>query len=150
MIDLYHDLKFKTLADPADISDTTTWLGYVDTQGFQGVLIGFQCGAAGGTADASNYVTPTLYEADSTPAAAASYSAVAAGDIIGSYAAVASAATDSVTQVVGYKGSKRYVALKSVGTGTTISALTVSAFVAAGAADHEPSTGVTLTTGTVS
>lgn len=148
MRDLKNNIQVKALADPADLAHADTWLGYVDTHGFQGVVIGIQVGALTGV-DGSNYLTPTLYEASTTPGTASNYSTVAAGDINGAFTKIDATSEDSVVQTVGYVGGKRYVGLKAVYTGTAISAGIVGAFVVAGLADEEPAD-ATLTVGTIS
>lgn len=149
MRDLYHNVQFKMMVEPATSNHVNTWLGYVDTQRFEGIVIGCIIGTLTGVAT-GNSVLPTLYECDATPTAAGSYSEVAAADILGAFTVVDSTAKDAVVQAVGYKGSKRYVALKSVYTGTLITAGYIGSFVGAGLAHDEPATTPTLTVGTVS
>lgn len=149
MRDLYHAIQVKLTKDIVTSNHVDTWLGYIDTQGFQGTVVGVYIGDLTGV-DSSNYLTPTLYEADSTPTSASSYSAVAAADLLGGFTRIDATTEDVTIQTVGYKGSKRYIAAKSVYTGTGISAGIVGAFAIVSLADHEPASGVTLTTGTVS
>lgn len=97
------------------------------------------------TADAdTNYYTPALYEATSTPAASGSYSAVAAGDLEGSLSAIH--ATGTGIQYVGYKGGKRYLMVKLTEKGTADVEFHITAIV--GDASSEPP--AAPTTGAVS
>ncbi len=72
--------------------------------------------------------TPVLEESDDD----STFTAVAAGDLQGSFTACSSAATDDVVQRVGYLGSKRYVRVALTVAGATTGALS-SAMIVRGA-----------------
>jgi len=148
MRDLYNNVKVKLMAAPTDLVHTDTWLGYIDTQGFEGAVVGVIIGDLTGV-DGSNYLTPTLYEASVTPGTASNYSLVAAADILGGFTKVDATTEDVCIQTVGYVGGKRYVGVKAVYTGTTISAGVIGAFAVVDYAAHKPDSGVTLTSGTI-
>lgn len=136
-------VTFKTGAVSAD-----TWLPYIDTLGFNSLTI--QCMTRMTTASSGNSFTPTVMEADvapATPAAAASYSAVAAADLVGTAPAAVEQTTADVNAQVGYIGSQRYVAVWVDETSTAVGEVIVTYIL--GDPSEMPDTH-TLTTGTVS
>jgi hypothetical protein len=149
MRDLYHNALPVSLAIPVDQAGTDAWSKYVDLAGSHGCIITVHVGDLTGV-DGSNYLTPVLYEATATPASAGSYSAVAASDLLGGFSKIDATTEDSTIQTVGYKGICRYVAVKCdyTGTGITAGCVSVEGYVAF--SDHEPTSGRTVTTGTVS
>lgn len=124
----------------------TGWSSYVDLQGVHGTSV--LVSSLMTTADASNYLTPVLYEAadGSTATDSASYTAVASADI---YAESLSARNDTagVTERIGYRGDKRYLAVKWTETGTAEG--TVLVVLLGSVLTHKPGHETTLTTGTI-
>ncbi len=103
--DLYNNLGNGVLYQAA-VAATTTATNYADLDGFESVVIFATIDSD--TASAGNGITLAVWESDvdpATPAAIASYSAVAAGDLNGAFAQVV--ATGTVIQCVGYKGGQR-------------------------------------------
>lgn len=96
----------------------------LDRANFQSAAILLALGANSGTAfDASNKITPTLKESDST--ALASFTAVAAADMLTAPTVIDSNAKASLVQTIEYRGSKRYILLDLVEAGIIIIPLTV-------------------------
>ena len=122
MFDLHNNIAVAHLLDAQDIT-ADTWSNYVDLAGYSSVEVLVNVGAAT-PLSGSNYFTPVLYEASVTPTSSASYSAVGAADLLGSFTAIDSQTEDQVTQRVGYKGGLRYIAVKLDETGTVTSFLT--------------------------
>lgn len=108
------------LLDPQDLGSTDKASAWLDTKAFNGATLCAIVGAITG-ASGNAYVTPVLQEADVTTAASAT--AVAAGDMIGSFSAVNTTALDQVTQAVDYIGSSRYVRVNFDFTGTPSASL---------------------------
>jgi len=98
------------------VADATKTSSAIDMDGANSLLICFECGVPGDTLSATVKFTPSLTESDNN----SDYTAVDAADIVGTLAAVASG-TAASRQVVGYKGSKRYVkaVITAAGTHTT-------------------------------
>src|SRR5689334_4853490 len=102
--DLRSNLGIVHLLDPADQAHTDFKGKVLDTRGFEGVVFEVQLGAFTG-ADASNLLTLKMQESDDT--VDANFTDVAAGDLQGAFTVINNTTTkDSVTQVVGYVGSK--------------------------------------------
>jgi len=137
MKDLKNKIGFVHLLDPADISDTDTKSKLLDLAGFESAVIGFQIGAITGV-DGSNYLTPKLQESNTT--VDGDFTDVAAADIEGAFSVINSTSLDQVIQVVGYKGTKRYVRLFLDYTGTAITAGIVGVFGVVSDARREPVT----------
>ena len=136
-------VTFKTGAITAD-----AWVPYIDTLGFESVTI--QCMTRMTTASSSNSFQPIIQEADvapTTPAAAGSYSAVAATDLVGTAPAVVEQTASDVNAQVGYIGSQRYIAVLVDETGTAEGEVIVTYILGHGS--EMPDT-QTLTTGAVS
>lgn len=113
------------LLKPQDLAHNDTASSWLDTRYFNAAMIGVMVGALTGV-DASNYVTPILQESDTT--ADADATTVDSSDQHGAFTKIDATTEDQVTQVVGYKGSKRYIRAKLDYTGTGISAGIVGVF----------------------
>lgn len=86
----------------------------VDLQGYESAMAVVHFGAyTDGTHTAS------LEESD---ASGSGYAAVAAGDLLGSFTAVAASGGANTIQTVGYRGRKRYVRVVMTSSGTTTGA----------------------------
>lgn len=85
----------------------------IDMDGANSLLICFECGVPGDTLSATVKFTPSLTESDND----SDYTAVDAGNINGTLAVIASG-TAASRQVVGYKGTKRYVKAVITAAGT--------------------------------
>lgn len=123
MRDLKSNLKVTHLLD-AQALTTSTKSTHVDVQGADGLMFVVNVGEAAETLSGSVSVTPTLEHSDTTTDG--DFAAVAAADMEGAFSVIDDPAEDSVTQVVGYKGAKRYVRVNMVlagshGTGTPAS-----------------------------
>lgn len=149
MKDTYNDEVTVQLLPVADLAYTDTQSNYVDLSGYDGADFYVVVGALTGV-DGSNYLTPTLQEASATPGTAGSYSAVAAGDIMGGFTKIDSTSEDSVVQKAGYAGGSRYVNVLLNYTGTGISAGYVGVFATLRKLRKGPGSSKTPTTGTVS
>ncbi len=88
-----------SIAPQAALTATTTGTG-VDLAGYRSAAVVVHAGAV-----TDGTFTPTVEESD---ASGSGYTAVAAADLDGSFAAITSAADDNI-QEVGYLGSKRYI-----------------------------------------
>jgi len=137
MKDLKNKLGFVNLMDPTDISDTDTKSKLLDLAGFESAVVGFHIGEITGV-DGSNYLTPKLQESNTT--VDGDFTDVAEADIEGAFSVINSTSLDQVIQVVGYKGTKRYVRLFLDYTGTAITAGIVGVFGVVSDARREPVT----------
>lgn len=135
MRDLNNNLAIVNLADPTDLVYTDTNSKYVDIAGYRGAAIVVHVGALTGV-DGSNYLTPVLQESDEE--LDSKFSDVAAADIIGGFTKIDSTSEDSVVQVAGYIGDKRYIRAKLDYTGSTISAGIVGVIGILGLPDSAP------------
>lgn len=147
----YHRKTVATLAAVAAVS-ATGGSNYVDTQNIDSLLLLATVGDLG-SPDGSNNLVLTVQEADDTPAAAGSYSTVAAADLRGDVNAngeivIDATADESQTYAVAYVGNKRYVRMAWVETGTISGPLGVIAI--GEHASRQPASNITLTTGAVS
>lgn len=88
-----------SIAPAAALTATTTGTG-VDLAGYRSAAVIVHAGVV-----TDGTFTPSLEESDSS---GTGYTAVAAGDLDGTFAAITSA-TDLNVQEVGYLGSKRYI-----------------------------------------
>ncbi len=117
------DIKNRTgivhLLDPQDLVATDTVSSILDTWGWNAAMIAVSVGALTGV-DASNHLTPILQESDSIEDTG--FTAVAAGSVHGGFTKIDATTKDSVTQVAGYAGSKRYIRVKLDYTGAGITA----------------------------
>lgn len=108
-----------SIAPAAALTATTTGTG-VDLAGYRGAAVLIVSGVA-----TDGTFTPTLEESD---ASGSGYTAVAAADMVGSFATVTSATDETITEV-SYIGSKRYIRVVLTETvasaGAFISALVV-------------------------
>lgn len=137
MKDLYNNLAPVMLLEAQDLASTDTKSSLLDLAGYEGALIIVQVGALTGV-DGSNYLTPTLQECATT--ADADFTSVAAGNIEGAFTAIDAAAEDSLVQVVGYKGTSRYIRVLLDYTGSGISAGIVGVIGILGKPRHAPVT----------
>jgi len=148
--DIYHNMAIAHLLDSKDIvNHTDVGSDYVDLQGFEAALFKVNFGTVTNT-DANNKVLPVLQVCDALPNLDASWADAATADIQGAFAAVLSAATDQLTQRVGYIGTKRYarVWLNFTSAGANPDHCPVSIDAILMSARHGPESGLTLTTGT--
>jgi len=108
-------LAVQSIAPAAQVSADVTGTG-VDTKGYGSVTVCVNMGTVTGT------WTPQVEESDDD----STYTAVAAADLIGAFAAVTTA-NDNATQQVGYRGSARYVRvfLDETATGTAFASADV-------------------------
>jgi hypothetical protein len=106
--------------------------------GYEGCAFYVLIGALTGV-DGSNYLTPILYECDTTLDISAS--AVAAGDMKGTgFSKVDSATEDQVVQSVFYVGHKRYVGVNLDYTGAGITAGIIGVVAIPAVPIHKPNT----------
>lgn len=105
MRDLKNNLQTVTSLAPATRTASANGSG-VDLQGFDAAMVSFVVGTI---TDGTH--TPSLEESSDN----AVFTAVAAADLIGSFAALASATNQSV----GYRGGKRYLRAVSTVSGAT-------------------------------
>lgn len=115
--DLLHNIATVLLKEPVDAVHATVASAILDTSGYQSVeidaIIGVLTGVTG-----SNYVVPTLQESNTV--VGTDFADVAAASILGGFSKVDSTALDSVVQRAGYIGTKRYLRVNFVYTGTGI------------------------------
>lgn len=140
MKDLKAELAVVHLLDPQTINDTDTVSKILDLAGFDGALIAVAMGTFTGV-DTDSKVLPVLQESDTTTGT--DFADVAAGNIHGAFSVVDATTKDNTTQVVGYKGKKRYIRVNldfTTGTGG-ISAAPVSVAGILGFPDKFPATG---------
>lgn len=120
MNDLHNNIRTKTVISPLAIGANATKSGIViDRQGYGGVEFIASYGAVTTT---GSVVTLVVKEGDAT----GSLTSVADADLLGTEAlasllagARVAGTGKEVTKRVGYKGSKRYVTVDAVQTGTT-------------------------------
>ena len=137
--DLYNNLGYGVLYQAA-ITATTTATNYADLDGFESVVVFATIDSD--TASAGNGITLAVWESDldgATPAAIASYSAVASADLEGAFAQVV--ATGTVIQCVGYKGAERYLTVKMTEEGTYSGYIHISVI---GIPNRRPDTSITV------
>lgn len=150
MKDFLHPIYVAHLLDAKNITDhTDVGTDYVDVAGFEQVAVLVNYGAVT-TVDGSNYVIAVLQECDSAPATNTSWSACAAGDIIGAFTAVDGSSDDQKTQNVSYIGDARYlrVLLDYTSAGTHPNNCNVSVDAILSSARHGMAADQTVTTGT--
>lgn len=145
MKDLHHNISVTQLLEPQDIADTDTATALIDLQGYNSAELVVNVGTITGV-DGSNYMTIVAQECDTT--VAASFTDVAANDLLGAFTVIDSTAEDSTVQHVGYVGGKRYlrVSLEFTGTGITANVLGVLAIL--GHPRHAPATDKAATAAT--
>ena len=135
--------KVVTLRTPAAISGTQ-YGSYVDLQGWDAVDVVFIHGAGGGS---TGTITPSLLEADSgTLTGNAAYSAVATADLTDAISALTDASVAGVVHV-GYRGSARYLTIKTVQATSTMAIFGAIAILRK--FTRQPSDDVSVTQGTV-
>lgn len=120
--DLKSNLAVVQLLKPQAINDTDTLSALLDCLGYESASVIVSMGVFTG-ADSDSTMLPVLLECDTT--VGASFTAVAAADIIGAFTLVNSTSVDELSQIVGYRGSKRYVRVNfdfTTGTGGITSA----------------------------
>jgi hypothetical protein len=137
--------KYAQLLAPAVVTDTGS-SAYLDLQGFDALDIIVSHGAVTASAGANNFVI-TVQEKNTAPATAAGYTTVAAADLVGAFTTLENAVGAGV-QVVGYRGSARYVRVLITETGTASAAIGVVA--ALQLSDRDPANAKSVTTGAVS
>lgn len=108
MKDILNSLHTEPAIAPVVVTDNTAQVGaIIDRQGFDSVMYAINTGVL---ADADATFAVTMEEGNDS--ALADTGAVAAGDLIGSYALASfNFANDGVTRKIGYKGTKRYTRL---------------------------------------
>lgn len=134
--DLHNNLGVVHLLDAQDIVTTDTKSNILDTNGFESAELLVSIGAAT-PLSGTNYLTPVLEESDTT--ADGDFTTVAAADKLGSFTAVDGATDDQATQKCGYVGTKRYLRVNLVVTGT-LSACNVAVVGLVSHASHRPVT----------
>lgn len=143
-VDTYNGQKVVELAFDAN-KTATGYSKYIDVRGYDGVTIVVRQSL--NTADGSNYFTPSLVEADATPASTGSYTAVDSTEVQGSLTANTSTG-DKAPEHVSYTGNARYLAVKFTETGTADGDFTVYAILTHG--HDQPIASDSPTTGTIS
>lgn len=112
MKDMHNNIKIVHAITPQALGTSAGKTSVtIDRQGYESVEFAF---SAGLTASAADLVTPTVLESDTSNA---SFTSVADADLLGSETALTLDAAKSGQ--IGYRGSKRYVRIKLVGTGHT-------------------------------
>ena len=137
--------KVVQLLAPAAVTATGTSV-YLDLQGFDSVEIIVPHGATTAEAGSHNLLLE-LQEKNTAPQTAAGYTDVVAADLVGGFTLLENAVAAGV-QVVGYKGSARYIRVLMTETGTHSTVLGVLAIL--GLSDRDPANAKTVTTGAVS
>lgn len=117
--DLVQKVSAAPSVSPQVLTDGTVEGATVDMQNFESAVVVV---VSGTITDGTH--TPSMEDSpdDST------WTAVAAGDLIGSFTAIA-AANDDEIQEVGYKGSERYIRAKVVTASATTGGLVAAAIV---------------------
>jgi len=161
---IFYDEKAVLLKEPTDLASTDTQSGYIDLANWDECVIEVIVSTLSGV-DGSNYLTPILQCANSSPTAAGSYSAVPAADMDYEIVTAAGASTvaldtvwpridstseDSVIYRAAYKGAARYLNVKLDYTGSGITAGVVGVVARLSSAHKQPGNANTVTTGTVS
>lgn len=132
MRDMHSNIKVVTAVAPIVVGTTGIAGGQlsaaIDRKGYAAVTFVMQRGVA---ANATDTVTPVVYEGDTTNGA---FTSVANADLIGTEAGMQG--TAALTSKVGYKGAKRYLKIRLYGTATATSP--VSAVAVLGTPAHAP------------
>lgn len=113
--DLKNDVLPAASLHPAATTDGTRTGAAVDLAGYNSATVQVNVGA---WTDGTH--TPSLTECDTV---GGSYTAVAAGDLIGSFTAISGTGQQNAIQSVGYKGTKQFLKAKLVTTGSTTGAV---------------------------
>lgn len=143
MRDLHNNIAVVQLMAPQTITGDT-YSSVLDLQDYESAEIVVNVGTCSTVDTDSNYVTPILQESDSLTEA--DYSSVTASDILNSFSAITT--TASQVQNVGYIGSKRYIRVFADETGS-VGAVPISVTAILHNARHNPPTAPTalVTTG---
>jgi hypothetical protein len=129
-VDLKTNIDEKLALNNAAItSDTTTVGNEIDTAGFESVTFIAQLGVV-----TDGTYTPSITECDTS---GGTFTAVVDADLIGTEAAAALTATNTVSRI-GYIGKKRYVKFSFVSTGTSSGVAAASAVAVLGSPRHAP------------
>lgn len=108
--DIVDDVKVVASLPPLATTDGTRTGTAVDLFGYRAAMVIVDVGAR---TDGTH--TPSLLESDDN----SSYTAVAAGNLQGSFTAIAGSGQQNAVQQVGYIGTCRYLKAKIVTTGST-------------------------------
>lgn len=136
MKDIKSNIGVVQLLEPKNYVAADTKSALLDLKGFAAAVIVVELGTFAGTVNASNNMLPVIQESDST--ADASFTPVAADDILGAFSVVDSTDKDQTCQCVGYRGTKRYVRVLLDYTGAGISASVVGVTAIVGVAGKAP------------
>jgi len=137
MRDLHNNIAVVQLMAPQTITGDT-YSSVLDLQDYESAEIVVNVGTCSTVDTDSNYVTPILQESDSLTEA--DYSSVTASDILNSFSAITT--TASQVQNVGYIGSKRYIRVFADETGS-VGAVPISVTAILHNARHNPPTAPT-------
>jgi len=137
MRDLHNNIAVVQLMAPQTITGDT-YSSVLDLQDYESAEIVVNVGTCSTVDTDSNYVTPILQESDTLTEA--DYSSVTASDILNSFSAITT--TASQVQNVGYIGSKRYIRVFSDETGS-VGAVPISVTAILHNARHNPPTAPT-------
>lgn len=114
MRSLLDNLAVRWLANAQTLTGTTK-SKLLDRAGYETAAILWSVGVDAAL-DGSNYWTPTVQESDTT--VDGDFTTVAAADLLYTPTVVDSTSEDDVTQVMEYRGTKRYIRLLLTETGT--------------------------------
>jgi len=137
MRDLHNNIAVVQLMAPQTITGDT-YSSVLDLQDYESAEIVVNVGTCSTVDTDSNYVTPILQESDTLTEA--DYSSVTASDILNSFSAITT--TASQVQNVGYIGSKRYIRVFADETGS-VGAVPISVTAILHNARHNPPTAPT-------
>ncbi len=137
MRDLHNNIAVVQLMAPQTIAGDT-YSSVLDLQDYESAEIVVNVGTCSTVDTDSNYVTPILQESDSLTEA--DYRSVTASDILNSFSAITT--TASQVQNVGYIGSKRYIRVFADETGS-VGAVPISVTAILHNARHNPPTAPT-------
>jgi len=98
------------LREPAAMAGADAWSDSVDLRGWDACTIVVAVESTAGSSAAGDKFTPALYEEDEDSDDASDFSAVAAADMSGTFTTILD--DSEHVDVVAYRGSKRYVAVK--------------------------------------
>ncbi len=124
--DIKSTISIAATVTPNVVNNDTDGTGVgVDLRGYDSAAVAFHVGVSGDTLSGSVLLTPKVQEsADNS-----SWSDVAAGDLDGTLTVIDDAAEDDAVQVVGYRGTKRYIRAVIDTTGTHTNGTPCSAVV---------------------
>lgn len=125
MRDMHNNISVLTAVTPAAVGTTGIAGGKlsaaIDRRGFDTVEFVYM---AGGSASVADTITPVVYEGDTTTG---SFTSVAAGDLLGTEAALTLTTAAGKVGKVGYRGNKRYLKIRLYGTGTATAVVSATA-----------------------